>query len=455
MSGCLVHYFTTINIMDQSKKPRCYYCVLPRHASALISTTSSSSSKGILGRLLIETAIGTTDRNVHEDDALPDDGDERACRIGHRDDAVRHYDLLTLQCHSEGVLWRGLFLLLFPTMMGRGSENCAHHRNISHKRDKCEPRSIACRRRRGQRKETSTIAQARRAFSILTNHFRNHVRRIRAAVGADDDDGSNDTPCEVFHTCIDGRAEWSTMERFRDSNDDEGNNVPVILLLLPPNSPINQRQNELRDYSRRPSTGPTNQFALRLITNENNLIRLTSLSAYISTLGGGFFLCRYLSTAISLARRQCAIALMRGDCMMALKCRINEGYCYIHGGRLNKGKKVIRRVLRDTVTVQADMGISEKEDGLLNHTPEVELSEIVIIKNMCHSALRFADLIREVSTGAESRSGGISLQNDDRSDRASSDGRRSTMDGSQKEKVISTTHDDFQRIRIVQDRRWR
>lgn len=141
--------------------------------------------------------------------------------------------------------------------------------------------------------------------------------------------------------------------------------------------------------------------------------------------------------------------------MMALKCRINEGYCYIHGGRLNKGKKVIRRVLRDTVTVQADMGISEKEDGLLNHTPEVELSEIVIIKNMCHSALRFADLIREVSTGAESRSGGISLQNDDRSDRASSDGRRSTMDGSQKEKVISTTHDDFQRIRIVQDRRWR
>jgi len=440
------------NIMDQSKKPRCFYCVLPRHASALISTTSSSSSKGIWDRLLIEAAIGTTDHNVPEDDALPDDGDERACRVGHRDDSGRHYDLLTLQCHSEGVLWRGLFILLFPTM-GRGSENRAH-RDISHKRDKCEPpRSIACRSRR-RRKGTSTIAQAR-AFSILTNHFRNHVRRIRAAVDAADDDGSNDTPCEVFHDCIDGRAEWSAMERFRDSNDDEDHNVPVILLLIPPKSPLNQRHNELQDYSRRPSTGPTNPFALRLITNENNLIRLTSLSAYISTLGGGFFLCRYLSTAISLARRQCAIALMRGDCMMALKCRINEGYCYIHGGRLNKGKKVIRRVLRDAVTLQADLGISEKEDGLLNHTPEVELSEIVIIKNMCRSALRFADLIREASAGAESRSGGISLQNDDRGDRSSSDGRRSTLDGSQKEKMISTTHDDFQRIRIVQDRKWR
>ena len=441
--------------MDQSKKPRCCYCVLPRHASALISTTSPSSSKGMWGRSLIDAAIGTTDRNVHEDDALPDDGDERVCSIGHRDDAGRHYDVLTLQCHSEGVLWRGLFLLLFP-MMGRRSDNCAH-RNGSHKRDKCEPRSIACRRRRRRK----GIAQAR-AFSILKNHFRNHVRRIRAAVDA----GSNDTPCEVFHNCIDGRAEWSAMERFRDSNDDESN-VPVILLLLPPNSPFNQRENELQDYSRGPSTRPTNPFALRLITNENNLIRLTSLSAYISTLGGGFFLCRYLSTATSLARRQCVVALMRGDCMMALKCRINEGYCYIHAGRLNKGKKVIRRVLRDAVTLQADLGVSEKEDGLLNHTPEVELSEIVIVKNMCRSALRFADLIREASAGTESRSGGISLdsrsggislQNDDRGDCASShisDGRRSTMDDIQKEEMISTTHDDFQRIRIVQDRRWR
>ncbi len=144
--------------------------------------------------------------------------------------------------------------------------------------------------------------------------------------------------------------------------------------------------------------------------------------------------------------------------MMALKCRINEGYCYIHAGRLNKGKKVIRRVLRDAVTLQADLGVSEKEDGLLNHTSEVELSEIVIVKNMCRSALRFADLIREASAGAESRSGGISLQNDDRGDCASShisDGRRSTMDDIQKEEMISTTHDDFQRIRIVQDRRWR
>ena len=153
--------------------------------------------------------------------------------------------------------------------------------------------------------------------------------------------------------------------------------------------------------------------------------------------------------------------------MMALKCRINEGYCYIHAGRLNEGKKVIRRVLRDAVTLQADLGVSEKEDGLLNHTPEVELSEIVIVKNMCRSALRFADLIREASAGTESRSGGISLdsrsggislQNDDRGDCASShisDGRRSTMDDIQKEEMISTTHDDFQRIRIVQDRRWR
>lgn len=147
---------------------------------------------------------------------------------------------------------------------------------------------------------------------------------------------------------------------------------------------------------------------------------------------------------------------------MALKCRINEGYCYIHGGRLNKGKRVIRRVFRDAVALQMERGISEEEeegDGSLNHTPEKELSEIVIVKNMCRSALRFADLIRDASTAVESRGGGISSRNDDdRGDRSSSrnfDGRRSTVDGSRNEDAISMTHDDFQRIRIVKDRGWR
>ena len=171
--------------------------------------------------------------------------------------------------------------------------------------------------------------------------------------------------------------------------------------------------------------------------------------------------------------------------MMALKCRINEGYCYIHGGKLNKGKKVFKRVLRDVIQLQLEEqgGVvvlmseekKEEEESLFHHpSPNVELSEIVIVKNMCHSALQFADLIREASSSLTA----TVLVDDER--RSSSDGGLlslpskndydqdagcvgtsllSKMDVSgrqhDKMKTISPTHDDYQRIRVVQDRKWR
>jgi hypothetical protein len=175
---------------------------------------------------------------------------------------------------------------------------------------------------------------------------------------------------------------------------------------------------------------------------------------------------------------------------MALKCRINEGYCYIHGGKLNKGKRVIRRVLQDVIQLQLEEqgGVvvlmseekkEEEEEELLFHhpSPNVELSEIVIVKNMCHSALRFADLIREASSSLTAT---VLADDERRSSSSSSDSGivtlkskydhdqdagcvgtslQSKMDVSgrqhDKMKIISPTHDDYQRIRVVQDRKWR
>ncbi len=424
----------------------------------------------------------------------------------------RHFDLLILQCHSVGALWNGLLPLLFPkkmtttTSMTVGGGVGARHSPISlssyhfagpyycsapherpmEKEQECEnddhgahhdcrnehvAHSMArrCRRRRRRhnhrgREGTSTKiappSAAARALSVLMKNFENHVRGVRLAV----DDGDD------------------------DDNDGDAD-VPMMLLLLPPDVPLlllhdeEGHTNERRRYyhihhyySRNPSNAPDNAFALRLLTSEKNLIRLSSLSAYISTLGGGFFLCRYLSTAISLARRQCAIALMRDDIIMALKCRINEGYCYIHAGRLNRGRRVIRRVLRDVTKMQSDIAgddaSMDEDDGLqLNHTPEGELSDVVIVRNMCRSALRFAELIREASSSSTTttsefrRGGGIALRNDDRGGERRAAAPLHYPDGTYSTKIdenyrsnevtTSTTHDDYQRIRIVRDRRWR
>lgn len=484
------------------------YCILPWHVSALVSTLSSTSKGCCWGRLLIEVALGAA---ANSSSSIIRSEDENPL---YRQRHHHHYDVLILQCHSDGVLWNGLLPLLFPrAMVGNSlsqsittaaadssrnntSEQIVHtrqfgfqnadqqHSNGSGKRNNT--------RRRWKRSLRNNDTRVR-AFSVLTRHFRNHIRRICVNVDVVDDDCSNDV------TSTKERSDCVLIERIHystNSSSSSSSNISTIIIILPPNSPLlnNEQQRHQSDdcsynyYSRTSSTSPTNPWTLRLLTNEKNIIRLTSLSAYISTLGGGFFLCRHLSTAITLARRQCAIALLRGDGMMALKCRINEGYCYIHGGKLNKGKKVIKRVLRDVIQLQLEEqgGVvvlmseekkEEEEESLFHHpSPNVELSEILIVKNMCHSALRFADLIREASSSltatvladdersSSSDSGLLSLPSKNDYDHDQDAGcvdtsLQSKMDVSgrqhDKMKIISPTHDDYQRIRVVQDRKWR
>lgn len=426
-------------------------------------------------------------------------------------DSCRSYDLLLLQCHSEGVLWRGLLPLLLPRMTvpdegaqiiaqsiinsqtavltnsphnrytpidESGTENDGHYHG-SCKHYKCKPSSISrccccCRRRRMKLGASSSIAQAN-AFTILTKHFRNHIRRID--VSGNTSNGNNQIwNNDMSYGIINPHARCLLIQRCTRSR-----RIPIILILLPPNTPLHPRQlpSHRQYYSRSPSTAPTNPWSLRLLTYEKYLIRLTSVSAYMSTLGGGFFLCRYLTVAVAFARHQCAIAWMCGDTLSALKCRINEGYCYIHMGKLNKGKKVIHRVLRDVIRLQLEQGGGETASSSsssledrhwlnVHSNTDVELSEIVIVKNMCHSALRFANLIRRASSVSKEEEEKLWSCGRTSSSLTSNDGRGgdssllsrvddgSGSSSSQREKMIlSPTHDDYQRIRVVPDRKWR
>ena len=84
------------------------------------------------------------------------------------------------------------------------------------------------------------------------------------------------------------------------------------------------------------------------------MVRLQSLNAFFSTLGGGYFLCRYLTTAVQLARWQRTIALSLGDRDLAARCTVNEAYNYIHAGKLKHAFHLIRKVKEDA-TKRGDM----------------------------------------------------------------------------------------------------
>jgi hypothetical protein len=99
-------------------------------------------------------------------------------------------------------------------------------------------------------------------------------------------------------------------------------------------------------------------FSGLLIHYEHLWLTLQSLSAWIATLGGGYFLCRHLATAVRMARQQRALALWMCDYDTADRCTLNEAFNYIHSGQFRVARRLIRAVQQsstqrnDTLTLR-------------------------------------------------------------------------------------------------------
>ena len=143
------------------------------------------------------------------------------------------------------------------------------------------------------------------------------------------------------------------------------------------------------------SLRPERLWSSRLVVLENRLSVLRSLNAFISTLGGGYFLCRYLATAVRLARWQRVVALQLGDLDLAARCTVNEAYNYIHSGRVGCALRIVAAVRKEALV---------RGDGLT--------------VSMCGSARSFALRVRRANLGEGAR---------------------------------QSTRDEMQRIRIVRD----
>lgn len=137
-------------------------------------------------------------------------------------------------------------------------------------------------------------------------------------------------------------------------------------------------------------------FSGILIRYEHLWLTLQSLSAWIATLGGGYFLCRHLATAVHMARQQRALALWMGDHDTADRCTLNEAFNYIHAGMFRLARRMIHNVRQSS---------TQRNDTLT--------------LRMVHSARLFLDRVQRAAKFAREK--------DD-------------------------TIDDYQRIRIVSDR---
>lgn len=93
---------------------------------------------------------------------------------------------------------------------------------------------------------------------------------------------------------------------------------------------------------------PDVTFASIVLRTEHILLRLQTMTAWLSTLGGGYFFCRRLQFSLQLARQQRILALQIGNIAMARQCSVNEAYNLIYAGKFQAAQRVLQQ-LEDSI----------------------------------------------------------------------------------------------------------
>jgi hypothetical protein len=102
-------------------------------------------------------------------------------------------------------------------------------------------------------------------------------------------------------------------------------------------------------------------FAGIIVKTEHSMLRLQTMTAWLSTLGGGYFLCKRLDVSLRLARQQRFFALQSGNISMVRQCSVNEAYNLIYAGRFEGAKRVLTE-LEDSIR-SASKRSGEQEEG--------------------------------------------------------------------------------------------
>ncbi|KAG1693544.1 hypothetical protein DVH05_023308 [Phytophthora capsici] len=83
--------------------------------------------------------------------------------------------------------------------------------------------------------------------------------------------------------------------------------------------------------------------ARRAVRFVNAVVALVTANAYISTLGGGHFLCRHLSQSTLLAKLQIGISMGLKDPVLESKCRVNLMYNALQLGNFKRARRILKR----------------------------------------------------------------------------------------------------------------
>jgi hypothetical protein len=83
------------------------------------------------------------------------------------------------------------------------------------------------------------------------------------------------------------------------------------------------------------------KFEGLVISYERTMIQKQTMTAFMATLGGGYYMMKQLQPALTLARTQRSLALQLGNHHMAQQCLLNEAYNLLYAGRFRHAKAVL------------------------------------------------------------------------------------------------------------------
>lgn len=85
-------------------------------------------------------------------------------------------------------------------------------------------------------------------------------------------------------------------------------------------------------------------WSSRLLRLVKVVSMLHTANSYVSTLGGGYFLCRRIGPALALARLQMLVARAMGDPRLEARCWVHIAYSLVQAGKFRSASLVIRYV---------------------------------------------------------------------------------------------------------------
>jgi hypothetical protein len=443
---------------------------LPKHSSAL-------SHPCVRNRLLYyEPTEPFVPNNRTTSTTQPCDGSSESNNSDIDDDSSLQLSSalnLELRCHHPGVLWRGLLPMIFAPSednngkardgngnVGGDRDGDGIHSSDNEKDARFTSKNVDSDQfllsLRKLNRFTATMALSQRA--LLGLGLEDAVKRYRKTMvhhGGQIHNTTGDYSEEENPTYDDDTGKGLFYERRvrlplgllpRSSNNNNNTSsgdrngvarssscstnssskVFVVVWIFPPLRP--------------PSDIDRTIFAGIVSKTQKKVLIQKGWSAWLSTLGGGYFGIKSLEKSLWLSRQQKNLAVWLGDTKMARQCTVNEAYNWMYSGRFKLAGSVLdnledevartRRAPSIQVLEAASGGNSSSSNNNNKSCSSYYTIDDQKILQLCSTArvcLRRLKLLSQKGLGKYHQF----------------DNERSTAS------LTSRTHDDFQRVRIV------